>query len=432
MKIETVRWVDVNIGRVLCFLLTLWRKLILLFGKPAPKRPKRILFIKFIEQGATVIAYSAIKRAIDEIGKENVYFCVFEANRPILDLINVLPDENIITIKDNNLSSFALGSLKALIRIRRLGIDTTVDMEFFSRASAIFAYLSGARQRVGLHRYTSEYSYRGKLMTHEVQHNAYLHTSRAYALLVACLFQEKQETPAPKMDKRLLPVDIPKFQADSSKALTFQQKLQSEAKGWPYTQVILVNTNSSDMLPLRRWELEKFTELTRRLLETQPEALLVLTGTAEEAPNAERIQQEISSERLVSMAGKTSMEELLYLFDMADLLITNDSGPAHFASMTQTQVLVLFGPETPQLYGPVGKNIHIIWKALACSPCINAINHRFSPCRDNQCMKQITVDEVFDKAISILNHKTSLLPQPEKVEEETIFVNFKPDFPTQS
>lgn len=407
MRIETVRWVDVNIGRVLCFLLTVWRKLTLIFGKPKPQPPKRILFIKFIEQGATVIAYSAIKRAIDELGKENVFFCVFEANRPILDLINVLPPENIITINDQSLSSFTLASLKALVQIRRLKIDATVDMEFFSRASAIFAYLSGARQRVGLHRYTSEYSYRGKLMTHEVQHNAYLHTARAYALLVACLFRDEQETPAPKMQKELLPVIIPRFKAEPEKAAAFRQKLATEAGRELPERIILINTNSSDMLPLRRWELEKFTQLTSRLLQTQPDALMVLTGTAEEAANAQKIQEQLTSSRLISLAGKTSMEELLYLFNMADLLITNDSGPAHFASMTQTEVLVLFGPETPQLYGPVGDRIHIIWKALSCSPCINAINHRFSPCTDNQCMRQITVEEVYKKAVEILDLKQS-------------------------
>lgn len=407
MKIETIRWVDVNIGRILCFLLTVWRKLTLIFGKPTSEPPKRILFIKFIEQGATVIAYSAIKRAIDEVGKENVFFCVFEANRPILDLINVLPDENIITIKDDSLSAFAMDSLRALIKIRRFRIDATVDMEFFSRASAIFAYLSGARQRVGLHRYTSEYSYRGKLMTHEVQHNAYLHTARAYALLVACLFDNRLESPAPKMSKELLPIVIPQFIAEAQKAKAFRDKLERETgKNLP-SKIILINTNSSDMLPLRRWELDKFTSLTQKLLDTEQEALLILTGTSEEAPNAQKIQASIKSSRLISMAGKTSMEELLYLFDMADLLVTNDSGPAHFASMTRTEVLVLFGPETPQLYGPIGDRIHIIWKALSCSPCINAINHRFSPCTDNQCMKQITVDEVYKKSMEILALKQS-------------------------
>lgn len=408
MKIETIRWVDVKIGRILCFVLTVWRKLTLIFGKPQNRLPERILFIKFIEQGATVIAYSAIKRAIDEVGRENVFFCVFEANRPILDLINVLPAENIITIKDDSLGAFTIGSLKALLRIRKLKIDATVDMEFFSRASAIFAYLCGAKQRVGLHRYTSEYSYRGKLMTHEVQHNAYLHTARAYALLVACLFNGSKETPAPKIQKELLPIIIPQFEPEAEKARAFRQKLEQESSERSYDHIILINTNSSDMLPLRRWELDKFTSLTEQLLAALPNALIVLTGTAEEAANAEQIQRALKSSRLISMAGKTSMEELLYLYDMAELLVTNDSGPAHFASMTKTEVLVLFGPETPQLYGPIGDRIHIIWKALSCSPCINAINHRFSPCTDNQCMKQITVDEVYEKSLEILSLKLSI------------------------
>lgn len=402
MKIETIRWVDVNIGRFLCFVLTLWRNIILLFARSSMKRPERILFIKFIEQGATVIAYSAIRKAIDEVGKENVFFCVFEANRPILDLINVLPSENIITISDESLGRFTIGSLKALIQIRKLKIDATVDMEFFSRSSAIFAYLSGARMRVGLHRYTSEYSYRGKLMTHEVQHNAYLHTARAYALLVTCLFEKEPLVPAPKLQKELLRTQIPQFYPEPEKARAFRDKLSREAGSSLPAKIILINTNSSDMLPLRRWKLDNFTALTAALLQSETRALIVLTGTAEEARNAEQIKSMLKTDRLISMAGKTSMEELLYLYDLSDLLITNDSGPAHFASMTSSQVLVLFGPETPQLYGPIGERIHIIWKALTCSPCINAINHRFSPCTDNQCMQQITVKEVYEKALDIL------------------------------
>ena len=103
------------------------------------------------------------------------------------------------------------------------------------------------------------------------------------------------------------------------------------------------------------------------------------------------------------MAGKTSLRELFLLYELSDLLVTNDSGPAHFASMTDTSILVLFGPETPQLFGPLGDGIEIIWKGLACSPCVNAFNHRFSPCTDNQCMHQITVDEVYERVGGILD-----------------------------
>ena len=195
MTPATIRWIDINIGQVSCFGLTLWRKVTRVFGGKKPTAPKKIVFIKFIEQGATVLAYSAIKRAVETVGRENVYFCVFKPNRPILDLIGIIPEENVIQLDDSGLFRFLGDALKAMFKIRRLGIDSSIDMEFFSRASAIFAYMSGVRNRVGLHRFTSEYPYRGDLLTHKVAHNAYLHTSKAYLVLVEALLQGPGEIP---------------------------------------------------------------------------------------------------------------------------------------------------------------------------------------------------------------------------------------------
>ncbi|MCB0739358.1 MAG: glycosyltransferase family 9 protein [Bacteroidetes bacterium] len=403
MKIETIRWVDRNPGRIICFLLTVWRTLFKpFFGRP--KKPvQKILFIKFIEQGATVIAYSAIKKAVDKVGRENVYFCVFSQNRPILDLINLLPKENVIEINDSSLGAFFKGAITAIFKIKRLKIDAAVDMEFFSRASAIFGYLSGAKRRVGLHRFTSEYSYRGRLLTHEVQHNAYLHASVAYLLLVEKLFVDASTIPAPKVEVKNLPTQVPVYSPDEAKVSAFKQKLQAELGGQMPEKLILLNPNTSDMLPLRQWETEKFVELAKRIIEAFPNAQMALTGAPNEAPKLQGIAQQFSANKVVSLASKTTLEELLILYQLSDLLVTNDSGPAHFASMCDIDVLVLFGPETPQLFGPLGERIHVVWKALSCSPCINAINHRFSPCTDNQCMKQITVDEVYGRVKIIMD-----------------------------
>jgi hypothetical protein len=57
---------------------------------------------------------------------------------------------------------------------------------------------------------------------------------------------------------------------------------------------------------------------------------------------------------------------------------------------------VLFGPETPALYGSIGNSIAITAN-LACSPCVSAANHRKTPCQDNVCMQKISVAEVLDK-----------------------------------
>jgi ADP-heptose:LPS heptosyltransferase len=75
-------------------------------------------------------------------------------------------------------------------------------------------------------------------------------------------------------------------------------------------------------------------------------------------------------------------------------MLTNDSGPAHFASVTDMPVYVFFGPETPKIYGPLGR-MTPIYAALACSPCVAATNHRKSVCNDNVCLQIITPDNVY-------------------------------------
>jgi len=76
--------------------------------------------------------------------------------------------------------------------------------------------------------------------------------------------------------------------------------------------------------------------------------------------------------------------------------VTNDSGPAHFASLTDIRVFTLFGPETPILYAPLGEHGTPLYANLACSPCVSAFNHRKTTCTDNQCLKRILPAQVID------------------------------------
>src|SRR5438094_6102913 len=70
---RTDRWV----GAALCAILTFLRRIFEPAGRPGPRQVQRILFVKFAEQGSTVFAYPAILRAIEMVGRENVYFVVF-------------------------------------------------------------------------------------------------------------------------------------------------------------------------------------------------------------------------------------------------------------------------------------------------------------------------------------------------------------------
>ena len=129
---------------------------------------------------------------------------------------------------------------------------------------------------------------------------------------------------------------------------------------------------------------------------------IILTGIIEEQQACEFLLRNINPDRVINFAGKTTFKELITLYSISDLLITNDSGPVHFASTTDIPILALFGPETPKIFGPMSPKAKVISIELACSPCISVFNQKKSSCNDNQCMKQISVQMVLSEAQKIL------------------------------
>jgi ADP-heptose:LPS heptosyltransferase len=404
LKLDTrkLQIIDRLVGVPLCASLTLVRRLT--GGRFLPERvevPRKVLFVKLAEQGSTVLAYPAISRAIQVVGRENVFFLVFEENRFILDAMGLIPPENVITIRHKQPFELAWQALRALWRVRRERLDAAVDLEFFSRGSAVLTFLSGARQRVGFHTFFGDGPYRGDLMTHRLSYNPYLHTSQIFLLMVAAL-----EQPLPRSGKLSVPVPqiekwVPDFQPAAGEQDQVRSLLQRETGNGGQPQIVLLNPNASDLLPLRKWPGDRYVSLARRLLDAFPEIYVGLTGAPDEAGPIEAMVQEIGSPRCFSLAGKTTLRQLLVLYTLSELLITNDSGPAHFAAMTQVHTLTLFGPETPALFGARTPRAITIWQGLACSPCVNAYNNRQSSCTNNVCMQKITVDRVFEEASKV-------------------------------
>src|SRR5438552_10621333 len=195
MNVAIMRLIDRWLGVPVCFLLTLWR---MLFGRRVPDSsfvPKSILFVKLAEQGSTVLAQGAIRAAMAKVGKNNVYFLLFAENRAILDLLELIPRDNVFAINARGLFRAMFGAVTVLWRMRRVHIDCAIDLEFFARSSAALCYLSGARWRVGYHAFSGEASYRGDLMTHRLSFNPYLHTSQTFQIMVEALDYPPQAFP---------------------------------------------------------------------------------------------------------------------------------------------------------------------------------------------------------------------------------------------
>src|SRR5437667_1314872 len=275
---RTDRWV----GAPLCAILTLFRRIFESAGRPGPRQVQRILFLKFAEQGSTVLAYSAIRRAIEMVGRQNVYFVVFEDNRFILDAMEIIPDGNVITIATRSVFELATGALRAVLQVRKIGIDAVVDMEFLTRFSAILTFTTGAKSRVGFHTFFGDGPYRGDLMTHRLLYNSHLHTSEMFEAMVAALTRDPAVLPT--FDFMPPANESPaRFRPSLGELAEIKGLLEHENPGIGSAPLILLNPNASDLLPLRRWPAPRYVELARRLLEHYPELFIGFTGARSEA-----------------------------------------------------------------------------------------------------------------------------------------------------
>jgi len=404
MEVTTMRRIDGWIGTPICALLTVLRRITDPLRRKGPEKAKRILVVKLAEQGATVVAYSALRRATEMVGPENVFFAVFSENRFIVDQLNLIPAANIIEIRTHKgLFTLAFDLLRALIRCWREGPDTSVDFEYYARASAIVSYLSGARRRVGFHSFAGEASYRGDLMTHRLVFNPFLHAGQIFRFLVEAIDVPPETLPA--MNTRRWKDEQPPMIEPTEEEIEEVRAIVSQVTGRKAPRLVLLNANTGDLLPLRRWQRSRYVELAHKILGHYPEVVIGLTGSPSEAAGAQELVDAIGSDRCVNFGGTTTLRQLLVLYFLAELMVTNDSGPAHYSALSPIDVITLFGPETPAAFGSLSPRSHLFWAGLPCSPCINAFNDRWSPCQDNLCMQGISVYAVFAKVCEVFDSR---------------------------
>ncbi len=403
MNVETMRKIDYWIGAPACAALTCWNAVFR--RRPKEGEPRNVLIVQLSEMGSLALAYPAIRYLKSRYPGVRVHFLIFKRNRKFLEMLDLVErPEDIWTLDDSSLSAFLSSSLRFFRAARKRGIDTTLDFEIFSRASMILARLAGARRRAGFHNYLAEGLYRGNLLTHPVFYNVYKHISLNFLAMIRGLEADRGNPPALKevLDDDLT---LPKRETPPEKAEAMRRRV---AEIYPNltdeTHIIVLSPFSGNLLPIRAWPAENHAVLAERLLAATEDTVVLLIGLPEARDYCRPILDRVRSPRLVDFIGKTKdIAEVIDLFNISDLFVTTDSGPPHFASMTEIPTIVLFGPECPMLYGPLGENVRTVYLGMSCSPCVSAFNHRATPCRDNQCMKQIKPDDVFEIALEQLS-----------------------------
>lgn len=404
-----MRKLDYYFGTLTCFFFTLIRRIFSLFElkrdrRYNPESSQKILFIKLSEMGTTIFFLPLIKK-LNEIYPDNtLYFLVFKENSAIIKYLNIVPEMHILTIDTKNIICFSRDLLKQLLYLRKIKVTISIDFEFFSRITAILSYLINSKTRIGFHRYDWEGLYRGDLFTHRVSFNPFVHTVQNYLNLIYALNYERGDVILKQKIEELSDMSLDKLKfSENAKEIVYSKLKNIKNNLHSNSQLIIFNPDTSELLPYRKWPEDYFIQLGKRLIDYNNNIFIIITGKEHSEEIGKYISNHIG-DRVINLVGKTSLDELFALYSIAKVIVSVDSGPVHFASLTDIGILCIFGPDTPVAFAPLSKNVICIDSNLSCHPCYSVFNNRIALCKDNEkpCLLSVTPDKVFESVVSLI------------------------------
>ncbi|MED5579392.1 MAG: glycosyltransferase family 9 protein [Nitrospinota bacterium] len=419
MNITPARRIDYWIGIPICFFLSIYNRINNLFNKKdiLLKEPKKFLFIELSEMGSAILAYPAMRYIKNNYPDAELFFLIFEKNRPSVDILKIIEKENVYTIRDNSFLMLFKDAMNVLSKIRAEEFDVVFDLEFFTRITAILTFLSKAKKKVGFFKYKMEGLYRGRLLTHELQFNWSQHISKTFLSFPKVLKEPEKHSPEIAEVSEKDEITLPTYSSTEENLNTIWRKLKARNNSISRSHRLIILTPGAGELPIRGWPLENYIELGRKLLQDKSN-YLVFTGTKKDKEETKSIIKKLENPQCIDLTGETNFTELVDLFNLCDLLIVCDSGPAHFATLTRIQSIVLFGPGSPKIWSPLGDKTSIVYAGLPCSPCLTAFNHRNTKCENNLCMQSISVEEVFRIACEKLKRDPDSTPRSQELQQE--------------
>lgn len=383
MNVGTMRWLDRWLGIPLCWLAGV------LHLRRQHRQPVgtigSVLVIKFFGMGSVLLTTPFLETLRRAYPEARIHYLTFSSNIEILQRLPVKTECH--TVRTTSLMSFIADTLAALLLLRRERVDVVFDLEFFSKYSTLISTLTRAGVRVG---YALPTFWRRANVTHPVSIDRSAHVADVFLRQLQAIGIDAPAT-----------LTMPVLHPTHAEEVSMRRKLGLGTNG---VECIAVNINAGTASLERRWPADRFLELITHLHEEVPARRFFFTGSADERSY---VQAEIERRAdvaafAVNCAGLLTLGEFIALLRHCRLFITNDSGPMHVASAVGLPVVALFGPESPQFYGPLA-HARVVYKQLPCSPCLNVYNAKLFVCPyDARCMKELSVEEVLSAVQSLL------------------------------
>lgn len=143
----------------------------------------------------------------------------------------------------------------------------------------------------------------------------------------------------------------------------------------------------------KHWVEDYWTQLLDMVSEKYK---VVFIGTKKDNELIERITSNAKTDDFINLAGKTTILELIEVFNRAKYIVAPDTGPAHLANATQNPtIIMIFGSTGAKRTPPYGQKHTAISADLPCQPCFK----RFCPRKDfpMECVQKITPEMVLKK-----------------------------------
>ncbi len=331
---------------------------------------KRILIIKLGAFGDAILITPSLRALRNKFPTAQIEVLIKNEFKDVLQLCPYIDD--IIILKGKGLFEI----MKNIVAISHKSFNLSVDFQN-NRLSHLIAYAAGIKQRFG---------FRNKKL--------------GFLLNRGIKDSIKNCDPVTHQSQVLKTLDI---EDDIDKRLELWLSVHDESNvheflkhSWLSEGQMLIGINAlgSPRWVSKAWMLESYARVAD-MLANKFNARIVFTGTAHSKGDIDEIIKHTHC-KPVNAAGKTSLMGLSALIKRCSVLITVDSAPMHIAAALKVPFVALFGPTDPIRHLPFAEKSALIRKELFCSGC-------YSPkCFRKNCMREITVEEVYEAAVNLL------------------------------
>jgi len=308
-------------------------------------------------------------------------------NHPLISKVFVYEHDEFIAVRQKSFWAGLKKYYHFISEIKREKVDCAIDLSLNARFG-FFIWAAGIRHRYGLN-----YKNRGRFLTRKLKFDGFLnkHVSEYYLDVLT-----------------LMSIQIKKYDLTVG--------MDKESQHWAdsfLARYNLINNFIIGIAPFggesfgkdayfKRWPAERFAELIDRII-TELKAKIFIFAGSKEKKDVSAMMNIIQNKDSCYEFTDASLEKIIALIEKCHLFVGNDTGPLRFADALDKKIVALFGPVDEKVYGPypTSEKKIVITKDLPCRPCYKKFKIPGCP-RDRECLKSITVDEVYDAVRRLL------------------------------